>query len=118
MNYQAAYFRAHPGSPYARLADSVPHPFNEYLFVAVNYGLLGVGCFGVFRCSSIQEVGHERPDCPSCRSVYILSNGVFALFSYPLLYPFTWVAGLDYLRRSVAVSEAGKLKTQCGRGVL
>lgn len=42
MNYQADYFRTHPDSPYAQLADSVHHPFNEYLLAAVDYGCLGL----------------------------------------------------------------------------
>lgn len=42
MNTQADYLREHPDSPYAQLADSVQHPFNEYLSVAVHYGLFGL----------------------------------------------------------------------------
>ncbi len=41
MLYQAEYFRNHPNSSFAMLADIVKHPFNEYLLFLVEYGLVG-----------------------------------------------------------------------------
>ena len=41
MDAQADYFRAHPDSPYARLADDVKAPFNEYLGLLADFGLAG-----------------------------------------------------------------------------
>ena len=42
MDAQAAYFSMHPDSPYVMLADNVTHPFNEYIKLTVNYGLVGL----------------------------------------------------------------------------
>ena len=96
MNYQANYFRTHPDSPYARLADSVQHPFNEYLFVVVDYGLSGFATLVVLGYFVVRRYRKSDTKDPTVRAAgtCLLSIGVFALFSYPLLYPFTWVAGL------------------------
>ena len=42
MEAQADYFRQHPDSPYARLADDVKAPFNEYLGLWTDFGLAGL----------------------------------------------------------------------------
>ena len=42
MDYQAAYFEKHPNSRFALLADNVKHPFNEYLSITVQFGLIGL----------------------------------------------------------------------------
>lgn len=42
MDYQAAYFRNNPNSKYAQLADNVKHPFNEFIKVAVEFGIVGL----------------------------------------------------------------------------
>lgn len=36
MDYQADYFKKHPTSQYAQLADNVKHPFNEFLNITVD----------------------------------------------------------------------------------
>lgn len=93
MTYQADYFRKHPDSPFARLADSVQHPFNEYLLVAVDFGLFGtlllaLLCWGIARRYRRAAAGRD----PAVRAAgsCLLAVSVFALFSYPLFYPFTW----------------------------
>ena len=40
MNYQAEYFRNNPNSRYKLLADNVKHPFNEFIKVAVEFGIV------------------------------------------------------------------------------
>lgn len=96
MDYQAGYFREHPDSPYARLADTVHHPFNEYLLVAVDYGLFGLLVLGALEYVVVRRYRKQDTKDPAVRSagLALISIGVFALFSYPFLYPFTWVAML------------------------
>jgi len=96
MHFQARYFETHPDSPYAMLADNVSFPFNEYLQLAVNYGLLGIACLIVVIWLIIKSYTRIKE-----RSVYdrsallcLLAIAVFAFFSYPLAYPFVWIAGL------------------------
>ena len=42
MPEQANYFRLHPDSRYAMLADNISHPLNEYLSIVVQWGLIGL----------------------------------------------------------------------------
>jgi O-antigen ligase len=96
MNYQAKYFEEHPDSSYAMLADNVNRPFNEYLLLLTNYGFAGLALFFAFawllwksyrRCGSGNRVARTAGLC-------LLSIAGFAFFSYPLIYPFVWVAGI------------------------
>ena len=41
MNFQARCFEKHPDSKYALLADNTSRPFNEYIGLLVNHGLVG-----------------------------------------------------------------------------
>lgn len=45
MDYQANYFKNNPESRYKLLADNVKHPFNEFIKIAVEFGLLGLTVF-------------------------------------------------------------------------
>lgn len=42
MTFQEQYFAKHHNSPYKDLADNITHPFNEYLLILTNYGILGL----------------------------------------------------------------------------
>ncbi len=91
MLYQADYINAHPDSRYAQLADNVLHPFNEYLLVLCEYGIVGLSVitllgfllFGIYRKNCSDE------KLPALLS--LLSLAIFSFFSYPFKYPFTWV---------------------------
>ena len=43
MDEQAQFFRTHPNSRYAQLADDVKSPFNEYLGVLTEFGFRRYG---------------------------------------------------------------------------
>lgn len=96
MDYQARYFERNPGDgEYGMLADNTVRPFNEYLLLLTNFGFTGLVLFLsvawlIFK--AYQQQGVRKP-------LYIpllclLSISVFALFSYPLTYPFVWIMGL------------------------
>lgn len=91
MYYQAAYFRQFPDSPFVILAGNVSRPFNEYILLLVNFGLLGflalVTCmYGIVRL-------YQRNKSPlTLFSVQTLTGiAVLSLFSYPLVYPYIWL---------------------------
>ena len=42
MDYQAGWLAEHPEEKWERLAGNVRHPFNEYLRIAVEYGVAGL----------------------------------------------------------------------------
>ena len=90
MNYQAIYFENHPDSKYSRLSDNVNYPFNEYLGLLINYGL--VGCLIVFSVFLIlwNLCKWNRCDETQTATLCLTSIGLLALFSYPLSYIFIW----------------------------
>lgn len=95
MEAQAQYLSIHPDSPAAMLADNVHQPFNEWLGIAVRYGLAGLTAIGIivvllFHCY------RETTDNPSShRAALSLSSiAVFACFSYPFTYPLVWIIAL------------------------
>lgn len=87
MLYQADYFGNHPTSQYADLAGNVKTPFNEYLGLTIEYGLIGLFIIGSFffmtlRLSMTLKDRTYNPVVVSLGSVMVV-----ALFSYPLHYP-------------------------------
>jgi O-antigen ligase len=91
MLYQAAYFNANLDSQYAQLADNVQHPFNEYLLVATNYGMVGLGVVALlmFLLTRAYRQNNNPEKIPAMLS--LLALAVFSFFSYPFRYPFTWI---------------------------
>ena len=92
MNYQARYFEQRPDSEYAALANNVNRPFSEYVLLLTNFGLAGFALLlaaagflwkSFLRCRR-EKIVRAAAGC-------LLSVAVFALFSYPLTYPFVWV---------------------------
>lgn len=89
MTYQADYFRNHPDSPYAQLADIVKHPFNEYLLLWVEQGLVGIllwGTIGWLLIHTYIRSKNKKENRPFM--LCLLGIAVFSCFSYPLNYPF------------------------------
>jgi tetratricopeptide (TPR) repeat protein len=96
MNYQAQYFEEHPDSKQAVLADNVNRPFNEYLLLLTDYGLMGFILFLAFVWLLGKSYHRNRSKSILVRisGWCLLSIGVFSLFSYPLTYPFVWIMGI------------------------
>ncbi len=96
MNYQAKYFEKYPDSKYSMLAGNVNRPFNEYIGLWVDYGLLGLSLFVLLLYCVIRAY---RQNSKKTLLTYIACWSltaivVFAFFSYSLRYPFVWVMGL------------------------
>ena len=96
MNWQAAYFERHPESKQAILADNISRPFNEYIGFLVNYGFVGFLLFllFLFYLMRILRRIQKKTIITYIAAWSVTAIAVFALFSYPLRYPFVWVAGL------------------------
>ena len=88
MLYQADYFRNHPGSSFAMLADIVKHPFNEFLLLLVEHGLVGGLIFGALVYLLISEYRKNKQPETFYTMLCLSGVGMFACFSYPLSYPF------------------------------
>lgn len=91
MNYQANFLHLHSDASYSQLADNVQYPFCEYLNIVINYGFIGL----FIACTLIFVLTHTYRKRPSKdKKIALLcwiSIAVFAIFSYPLMYPFVWM---------------------------
>ncbi len=97
MDYQAEYFKNNPDSEYALLADNVKHPFNEFIKVAVEFGIIGlliVLSLILFVLSKIWKSRNEHRELiiSGLTSFLILTS-----FSYPLQYIAFWLLLTFYL---------------------
>jgi len=90
MDYQAAYFRQFSDSPYAMLAGNVSRPFNEYILLLVNFGLLGILALGAFIYAIVRLYQRNKSPLTFFAVQTLIGIAVFALFSYPLVYPYIW----------------------------
>ena len=91
MDYQAAYFKQHPDSRYALLADTVQYPFSEYLNIGVAFGIAGLLVVIIWLvCLARTYVRHPTAEKEYGWLVW-QAVVVFAAFSYPLMYPFVWM---------------------------
>ena len=108
MDYQADYFKEYGSqNRYAMLADNVKQPFNEYLGVLINFGIVGLALL-LGMVGALVYCYRQNPTQEKKIALYILlSIGVFSFFSYPFMYPFTWMVTFlavlmltaDYLKR-------------------
>ena len=94
MTCQADFFRQHPESSFAMLADEVRHPLNEFLLVWVDYGLVGtLLLLGVF-ILALKTAWHS----PFFYSLLVLL--IFSCFSYPFHLPLSWlVLGTPFVKK-------------------
>ena len=91
MDYQASYFETSPDSPYIMLADNVISPFNEYLNIVMNWGIIGLFLLCAFVVSLI-KCYKKKPNLEKRIALFsLLSVALLGCFSYPLNYPFVWI---------------------------
>ena len=85
MPCQAAYFADYPDCRYAWFASNVYHPFNEYLLLWTEYGLVGLGLLAFLFIALLKYAPKDSSYFLICISV-----GIGALFSYISWYPYVW----------------------------
>lgn len=91
MEHQAKYLTANSNSPFILLADNVNNPFNEYLLVLVNYGILGFFLLLFLLVILLYRLNLLHiPHRPLLISLTIALM-IWSFFSYPYSIPFTWV---------------------------
>ena len=91
MDYQAKYFINNPDSPLAIYADSVQYPFNEFLNILIDYGMLVLAIIVLFLGYMFYRYFRNRTLERLTALMCIVVVSVFAMFSYPLMYPFVWI---------------------------
>lgn len=96
MLYQANYFIANPDSPFAQLADNTYHPYNEFIKIAVCFGVFGILIL-IFLMYVIisRAIANKGRWCP-----YLLASlatlFVWCMFSFPLDVSFIWALSISW----------------------
>ena len=91
MEYQAQYLTENPDSPFILLADNVNNPFNEYLLVLVNYGIVGFSLLLgllILLFKSLKSLSEMYKPLMTGLAVGII---IWSFFSYPFSVPIVWV---------------------------
>lgn len=91
MNYQADYLNANPKSPFILLAGETQNPFNEFLHIAILYG---IPCTVVFTGMIIFLVRFILSRVDAYKSIMMSIVCVFivwCLFCYPFNISFVWL---------------------------
>lgn len=106
MEAQAAYFSIHPDSPYVMLADNVTHPFNEYIKLTVNYGLVGLSIALCLLALTIKRLFNSRENVKVIGLAVTASVFVMCQFSYPFHYAAVWfIAAVSIIPALLKESE-------------
>lgn len=115
MDYQSAYFAQQNGhSRYAMLADNVKQPFNEYLNILLNFGIMGLLVLLAMIVTLIYCYKKKPNDRKKIAFYALISIATFSCFSYPFTYPFTWIVTFlcifvmtsEYLKQFLSVTWA------------
>ncbi|WP_372775263.1 O-antigen ligase family protein [Mangrovibacterium sp.] len=97
MDYQAEYFKNNSDSKYAQLADNAKHPFNEFIKVAVEFGIVVLIVVLTLFLFVLWKVIKSENENRGLVFSGLVSFLVFACFSYPLLYIPVWLILAFYL---------------------
>lgn len=87
MVHQADFFEKNPEDKFSMLADNVSHPFNEYLLLGAEFGLIG---FVLSLCVIFIVFKYNYKNISPFLTAFS-SILVFSCFSYPLRYAFIWL---------------------------
>lgn len=86
MDFQSYYFKSHPDSKYIYLADNVVHPFNEFIKIQINWGILGLLLFILFLTLIFIKVLKTKEPFKIILLGVLVSFLILSCFSYPLYY--------------------------------
>lgn len=105
MLYQAKYFTENPTSIFASVADNAAYPYNEYLRITTEYGIIGLFLLMFFIFTLFKNAADKDQTCP------LLALLVFSCFSFPTENPLTSVlfpslAGCCYTWKSTNSNKA------------
>lgn len=81
--YQAEFLKTRMDSSWANIADNVAFPYNEYIHILIDFGLVGLLTFVFILWTALKNSKSEE----SVGNIFkyaLLTFSVFAFFSYPL----------------------------------
>lgn len=93
MDFQAEYFKTHPDSQFAMLADDVHNPFNEFIKLTIKYGLAGLTIAVVLFVLILRKIFNSERQAKTLGLSFVISLLVMCQFSYPLCYAVVWLLG-------------------------
>jgi O-antigen polymerase len=91
MHYQAQYFKQNPGSKFVQLADNVTHPFNEFVKIAVNYGIVGLMLLVLLISFLFWKIIKSKNPQQNILVGVFVAFITLSFFSYPLQYAPIWL---------------------------
>ncbi len=97
MLCQADYFKSHTGSDYAWFASEIFHPLNEFVWIWIEFGLLGVLLVVVVFIWSFISLYRKKDSFSQSLFASLCGLFVFSCFSYPFKYPLGLVLSLCIL---------------------
>lgn len=77
MLYQAEYFRMNPDSMFALVADNAAYPYNEFIHILVELGIIGLFLSIMLFVTVFKDAKHKEALLPLAALL------VFSCFSYP-----------------------------------
>lgn len=117
MDRQAAYFASHPNSTYAMLADNITHPFNEYLKLAVNFGLVGVVIAVIILTFIILLFLRSDINIRSKGLGAVAGTFIMCLFSYPFHYAAVWLISFTTIMSAIPIQSEKSILLMPGKFV-
>lgn len=91
MDYQAQYFEQNPDSIFAQLADNVTHPFNEFVKIGVNYGIVGLMLLVLLINFLYWKILKSKNPQKNILVGVFVAFITLSFFSYPLQYVPIWL---------------------------
>ena len=89
MYYQGRYFNSHPDSQYSILADNIAYPYNEFLCIWIEQGIIGIILVVGIIISVFKYVSYH-----GYSKIYLggfVSLLTFSMFSYPSQVLLLWL---------------------------
>ena len=99
------YFKNHPYSKFALLADNVKHPFNEYIKIAVEFGIISLITIVSLIMFLLWKIVKTKNQNRGLIFSGLVSLFLFAFFSYPLQYIAVWLLLTFYLLNAFPLEE-------------
>lgn len=91
MAYQANYFEQNSGSKFVQLADNVTHPFNEFIKLTVNQGVIGLMLCVLLISLLFGKIFKLSYSNKNILLGVFVSFITLSFFSYPLQYAPIWL---------------------------
>ena len=118
MVYQAQYLSSHPDSPFLLLADNPSVPFNEFILVLINYGIVGLTILLTITVVIVIRILKSDYKHKSLLIGLLYTVMIWGFFSYPTSVPFVWIITSYILVCSIICSRDVKKRNYVGLGII